>query len=112
MVEPEPFAAPLTFARDEIKPRLQLFALRDVTLEAGPLQQARDWNRAYMLRLPNDRLLHNFRITAGLTSSAKPLGGWEDPTCEVAWTFCGALFVGMRASLRSLGRHNHQNQGR
>jgi DUF1680 family protein len=87
--EGAPFAAPLTFARDEIKPRLQLFALRDVTLEAGPLQQARDWNRAYMLRLPNDRLLHNFRITAGLTSSAKPLGGWEDPTCEVRGHFVG-----------------------
>jgi DUF1680 family protein len=89
VVEAEPFAAPLTFARDEIKPKLQLFALRDVTLEAGPLQQARDWNRAYMLRLPNDRLLHNFRITAGLPSSAKPLGGWEDPKCELRGHFVG-----------------------
>ena len=87
--EPEPFAAPLTFARSEIKPKLQLFALRDVTLEAGPLQQARDWNRAYMMRLPNDRLLHNFRVTAGLPSNAKPLGGWEDPKCEVRGHFVG-----------------------
>jgi hypothetical protein len=87
--ETEPFAEPLTFARDEIKPRLQLFALRDVTLEAGPLQQARDWNRAYIMRLPNDRLLHNFRITAGLTSSAKPLGGWEEPKGELRGHFVG-----------------------
>ena len=76
----------------KFKPKLQLFALRDVTLEAGPLQQARDWNRAYMLRLPNDRLLHNFRITAGLPSSAKPLGGWEDPKCEVRGHFVGHYF--------------------
>ena len=87
--ETEPFAEPLTFARDEIKLRLQRFALRDVTLEAGPLQQARDWNRAYIMRLPNDRLLHNFRITAGLTSSAKPLGGWEEPKGEVRGHFVG-----------------------
>jgi DUF1680 family protein len=87
--EAAPFAAPFAFARDENKPTLQLFALRDVTLEAGPLQQARDWNRAYMMRLPNDRLLHNFRVNAGLPSSAIPLGGWEDPKCEVRGHFVG-----------------------
>ena len=89
VVETEPFAAPLTFAPNAIEPKLQLFALRDVTLEAGPIQQARDWNRAYMLRLPNDRLLHNFRINAGLPSSAMPLGGWEDPKCELRGHFVG-----------------------
>ncbi len=61
----------------------------DVTLEAGPLQDARDWNRGYMLRLANDRLLHNFRVTAGLPSSAKPLGGWEAPNCELRGHFVG-----------------------
>jgi uncharacterized protein len=53
------------------------------------LQQARDWNRGYMLRLGNDRLLHNFRVNAGLPSSATPLGGWESPTCEVRGHFVG-----------------------
>src|ERR1700722_2275503 len=47
VIEREPSAAPLSFARDEIKPRLQLVALRDVIHEAGPHQQARDWNRPY-----------------------------------------------------------------
>ncbi len=87
--EPEPFAEPLFFVRNEVGPRLQLFALCDVTLEAGPLQQVREWNRAYIMRLANDRLLHNFRITAGLASSAKPLGGWEDPKCELRGHFVG-----------------------
>jgi len=87
--EAAPFAAPLTFARNEIKPKVQAFALRDVTLEAGPLLQAREWNRAYILRLPNDRLLHNFRLTAGLPSNAKPLGGWEEPKGELRGHFVG-----------------------
>jgi hypothetical protein len=87
--EPAPFAAPLAFVRNQIAPRLQLFPLRDVTIEDGPLAQARDWNRAYLLRLPNDRLLHNFRINAGLASTAKPLGGWEDPKCELRGHFVG-----------------------
>ncbi len=87
--EPSPFAATLEFTRNEMWPKLQAFALSEVTLEAGPLQQARDWNRGFMMRLPNDRLLHNFRVNAGVPSNAKPLGGWEAPTCELRGHFVG-----------------------
>ncbi len=87
--EPEPFAAPLNFVRNETKPKVQPFALSEVTLEAGPLTQARDWNRGYMMRLPNDRLLHTFRLNAGLPSNAQPLGGWEAPNCELRGHFVG-----------------------
>ena len=37
----------------------------------------------YLLSLDQDRLLHNFRVTAGLPSSAQPLGGWEAPDVEL-----------------------------
>ncbi len=86
--EMEPFAEPLVFARHEVQPRVRPFSLNQVQLDSGPLQQARDWNRAYMMRLDNDRLLHNFRVTAGLPSEAEPLGGWEAPTSTPAakWT--------------------------
>jgi len=87
--ETEPFAEPLTFARAEMQMRIRPFALNEVTLEQGPLKQARDWNRAYMMRLGNDRLLHNFRLTAGLPSSALPLGGWEAPKSELRGHFVG-----------------------
>ncbi|SPE23675.1 conserved exported hypothetical protein [Candidatus Sulfotelmatomonas gaucii] len=86
---PAPFAATLEFTHNEMRPKLEAFALNEVTLEAGPLQQARDWNRGYLMRLPNDRLLHNFRVNAGLPSTAKPLGGWEAPTCELRGHFVG-----------------------
>ena len=89
VVEPEPFAAPLEFVRNEFHPSLRRFLLEDVTIEAGPLRDARDWNRGYMMRLHNDRLLHNFRVNAGLPSNAKPLGGWEAPTCELRGHFVG-----------------------
>jgi len=87
--EPEPFAAPIVFARNAMQPKLREFSLSDVTLEAGPLQQAREWNRGYLMRLPNDRLLRNFRVNAGLPTDAKPLGGWESPTCELRGHFVG-----------------------
>jgi uncharacterized protein len=87
--ETAPFAEPLSFARNELKPAIQFFALDAVTLEGGPLEQAREWDRGFLMRLPNDRLLHNFRVNAGLPSNAKPLGGWEDPKCELRGHFVG-----------------------
>lgn len=73
--ETDPFAETLSFARKDLPVRIRPFALHEVQLERGPLQQARDWNWAYMLRLRTDRLLHNFRLNAGLPSNADPLGG-------------------------------------
>jgi len=87
--ESEPFAESIIFTRQEFQPRLKPFALDEVQLDGGPLLDARKWNRDYMMRLPNDRLLHNFRVTAGLTSTAKPLGGWEAPTSELRGHFVG-----------------------
>lgn len=87
--ESAPFAAQLTFAHSEVPPKLQFFALGDVTLDSGPLLDARTWNRAYMLRIATDRLLHNFRVNAGVPSTATPLGGWEEPKCELRGHFVG-----------------------
>ncbi len=87
--ETEAFAAPLEFTRNQVEPVVRPFRLDEVTLEAGPLLSARDWDRGFIMRLPNDRLLHNFRVNAGLPSSAVPLGGWEDPKCELRGHFVG-----------------------
>ena len=59
------------------------FDLRDVRLLDGPFRHAQELDHQYLLSLDPDRLLHNFRINAGLPSSAKPLGGWEEPKCEL-----------------------------
>jgi DUF1680 family protein len=72
-----PFEGPLTFTRRPVPPKIQPFSMSQVRLAASPFQQAAEANRAYMDRLPADRLVHNFRLNAGLPSSAAPLGGWE-----------------------------------
>ena len=59
------------------------FALSQVRLLAGPFKEAMDRDLKYMLSLDNDRLLHSFRLTAGLPSIAKPYGGWEKPDGEL-----------------------------
>ena len=65
------------------------FSLKDVRLLDGPFKHAMELDQKYLLGLDPDRLLHNFRRNAGLPSSAQPLGGWEEPNCEVRGHFVG-----------------------
>ena len=53
------------------------FALRDVRLLEGPFREAQERNARYLLSLEPDRLLHNFRVNAGLPPKAPVYGGWE-----------------------------------
>lgn len=69
--------------------RVRPFALEDVRLHDGPWLSALETNREYMLTLDPDRLLHMFRVTAGLASTAQPYGGWEAPVNELRGHFEG-----------------------
>lgn len=46
-------------------------------------------NMAFIDSIEPDRLLHNFRVNAGLPSEAQPLGGWEAPTIGLRGHFVG-----------------------
>jgi DUF1680 family protein len=70
-------------APSPITPQAEPFELAQVRLLDGPFREAMLRDKAYLLNLDPDRLLHNFRVNAGLPSSAKPYGGWEDPNCEL-----------------------------
>ena len=69
--------------------RIQPFAPGEVSLLPGPFLEARERNRRYLDTLPPDRLLHMFRTSAGLSSTAAPLGGWERPDCDLRGHFTG-----------------------
>ena len=70
-------------ASPAIAPQVQAFDLKDVRLLDGPFREAMLRDQQYLLALDQDRLLHNFRVTAGLPSTAAPLGGWEAPDVEL-----------------------------
>ena len=72
-----------TKVTDKIVPKAVPFALEDVRLLDGPYRDAMIRDQQYLLSLDQDRLLHNFRVTAGLPSTAQPLGGWESPDTEL-----------------------------
>ena len=93
--EEEHFARPLVFERKDVQPEVVPFALREVTLAAdGPYAQSRAWSRGFMLRISTDRLVHNFKLTAGLPSNAVPLGGLEAPASLLRGHWVGHYMSG------------------
>ncbi len=69
--------------REAVAPKAWGFPLGDVRLLDGPFREAMLRDQAYLLSVDLDRLLHTFRLNAGLPSLARPLGGWEAPDVEL-----------------------------
>src|SRR5215472_5675431 len=88
---PRAMRAALPGSGSEERARLKLrpFDLAAVRLRSGPALEALETNRRYLMGLDPDRLLHMFRMTAGLPSRAEPLGGWEAPDNELRGHFTG-----------------------
>ena len=69
------------------------FPMQSVRLGPGVFTQAAEANRKYLKTVATDRLLHTFRLNAGLPSSAEPLGEWEKPDCELRGHFAGGHYL-------------------
>jgi len=79
------------------------FDLAGVQLKPGPFLDAAEIAHRHLLSVDPDRLLHMFRVTAGLPSSAEPLGGWEAPVNELRGHYTGHFMSGcalMSTSMR------------
>jgi hypothetical protein len=85
--------------------RLEPFPLASVRLAPGIFKEQEEINARSLDSLTVDRLLHSFRITAGIPSSATPYKGWEEPTCELRGHFAGGHFLSAVA-LASAGSGN------
>src|SRR5688572_13580020 len=69
------------------------FSLSQVQLGEGPFLHAQKLDVAYLLRLEPDRMLHNFRVNAGLVPKAPVYGGWESVEPWV-WIRCHGHTLG------------------
>lgn len=91
--------------------KVHSFPLEDVRLLDGPFKHAMEEDGKYLLSLDVDRLLYNFRINAGLPSSAEPLGGWEAPTCELRGHFVGHYMSACAQMYASTGDKRFKEKG-
>lgn len=79
------------------------FDMKDVKILSGEFKKAMDENFNYLIGMGADRLLHNFRLNAGLKSVAKPLGGWEEPGIELRGHFTGHFLTACALMYSSTG---------
>ncbi len=86
-------AVPKPVGHEVVVPRAISFPMKDVRLQPGAFHTAAEVNRKYLKTLSPDRLLHTFRLTAGLPSSAEPFGEWEKPDCELRGHFTGGHYL-------------------
>jgi len=80
-------------SREKVSWKVLPFPLKQVRLGQGPCKIAMEADRQYLHSLPPDRLLHTFRVNAGMSSSAQPLGGWEAPDCELRGHYAGGHYL-------------------
>ena len=82
-----------SYSKDKVKPAItfqaRAFDLRDVRVLDGPFKRAQDLDAKVLLDMDPDRLLHTFRINAGIRSTNAPLAGWEAPSGELRGHFTG-----------------------
>lgn len=86
---------PAELAALRVAPRARPFDLRDVRLLDGLFRDAQQRDLRYLLSLDADRMLHNFRVNAGLQPKAPVYGGWES---QEPW-------VGIRCHGHTLGHY-------
>jgi DUF1680 family protein len=73
--------------------KLVPFAMTDVRLLDGIFKQQAEINATYLDSLATDRLLHSFRLTSGINSTATPYGGWERADCALRGHFNGGHYL-------------------
>jgi hypothetical protein len=73
--------------------KLVPFPMTQVRLLDGLFKAQSEINQRYLDSLTTDRLLHSFRVTSGIASTATPYGGWEKPDCALRGHFNGGHYL-------------------
>jgi DUF1680 family protein len=102
---------PASAARPDTGVSVYPFPLSAVTLLTGPFQANMARTHSYLSFLDPDRMLHMFRLTAGLPSSAAAMGGWESPTTELRGHSMGHLLTALAQGYANAGPAAFKTKG-
>lgn len=92
-------------------PLVRPFPLDRVKLLPGHFLTATETNRRFLMAQDPNRLLHMFRLTAGLPSIAEPLGGWEAPDNELRGHYTGHYLSACAKMTASMGDRELKERG-
>jgi DUF1680 family protein len=96
---------------DKIEMMALSFDLKDVKLLDSPFLENQKSEMKWLLSIDNNRLLHTFRLNAGIPSKAKTLGGWEEPTIELRGHSTGHALSGLALMYAATGNSDFRLKG-
>ncbi|MFJ3895630.1 beta-L-arabinofuranosidase domain-containing protein [Streptomyces sp. NPDC090083] len=105
-------ADPVSAGRPEAEPLLAAFPLSEVRLLESPFLDNMRRTCAYLRFVDIDRLLHTFRGTVGLPSTAEPCGGWEAPDVQLRGHTTGHLLSALAQAHANTGDTVYADKGR
>ncbi|WP_018615282.1 glycoside hydrolase family 127 protein [Segetibacter koreensis] len=97
--------------QEQVPVKAYSFDLQDVTLLKSPFTENRDRDAQWLLALESKRLLHSFRVNAGVETNAKPLGGWEALDCELRGHSMGHILSGLALMYASTNDEAFRRKG-
>ncbi|WP_339301493.1 beta-L-arabinofuranosidase domain-containing protein [Paenibacillus sp. FSL R5-0623] len=80
------------------------FSLNEVRLTNGDFAHRQQLVQTYLMSFNLERLVHTFRLNAGMPSCAEPLNGWEAENCSLRGHFTGH-FLSACAKLAFANQH-------
>ncbi len=97
--------------QEKIPLKAYSFDLKDVRLLESPFYSNMERDGKWLLSLDQRRLLHNYRVNAGVRSNAKAYGGWEALDVELRGHTLGHVMSGLAMMYASTGNVAYKNRG-
>lgn len=97
--------------KQKITPKAISFNLQDVTLLDSRFKENQDRNGKCLLNIDINRLLHSWRVNAGISTNASPLGGWEALDCELRGHTMGHVLSALALMYASTGSEAYKKRG-
>ncbi|MFB9681922.1 beta-L-arabinofuranosidase domain-containing protein [Streptosporangium vulgare] len=104
-------AAAVAPVRADIGVSAYPFDLGQVRLTSGRWLENQNRTLTYLRFIDADRMLHTFRINAGLSSTAQPVGGWEGPGVELRGHSMGHLLSALAQAYAATGDSAFKTKG-
>jgi DUF1680 family protein len=98
-----------------IKPQIQVkaysFDLSDVKLLDSRFKENMERDGKWLLSIDINRLLHSWRVNAGMETNARPYGGWEGLDVELRGHTTGHVLSGLALMYASTGDSAYKSKG-
>jgi DUF1680 family protein len=95
----------------QISVKAYSFDLSDVKLLDSPFKDNMERDGKWLLSINNNRLLHSWRVNAGMRTYARPYGGWENLDVELRGHTTGHVLTGLALMYASTGNIAYKSKG-